>query len=369
METLLISPLDTLFFRDGRPFTMGDDNFAGSIFPPMPSTLYGSLRASYFGNNMTELKNADQKSDLSSKLRIAGYLLMFNDEPVFPLPLDMYVSKGYTQAYWCTLKSTSEFFSGSETSHVLISDQMGKTENVQHLFYLTKRELHNYFNNAHTTSVDVLRLKDYTTREVKVGMGRVSATHAAKEGRLYKINQVRCFAWDERRRRMNTLCFMIQYENLPLKTKGLLKLGGEGKMAGFENGIAFPNINITAFEGDLVKLYFATPAIFDEGNYPKKFFADNKIKLLAAATGRSIQVGGFSMRAQVKGSLKQSYKAIPAGSVFYISLEDVSSDLRTRLLELNGNSIYKLLDVSPAFHKFQSEGFGIVYCATVRNYQ
>lgn len=39
---------DTLFFRDGKPFSMGDDVWANGVFPPYPSTLYGALRASYF---------------------------------------------------------------------------------------------------------------------------------------------------------------------------------------------------------------------------------------------------------------------------------------------------------------------------------
>ncbi|MEN3047138.1 MAG: type III-B CRISPR module-associated Cmr3 family protein, partial [Candidatus Hydrothermales bacterium] len=37
-------PNDTLFFRTGRPFTMGSENWSDVIFPPYPSTIYGALR-------------------------------------------------------------------------------------------------------------------------------------------------------------------------------------------------------------------------------------------------------------------------------------------------------------------------------------
>lgn len=43
----LISPSDTLFLRDGRPFNQDDEGLAEarSIFPPYPDTLVGAFRA------------------------------------------------------------------------------------------------------------------------------------------------------------------------------------------------------------------------------------------------------------------------------------------------------------------------------------
>jgi len=41
----LIEPNDLLFFRDSRPFTAGETDFATGLFPPMPSTLYGAVRS------------------------------------------------------------------------------------------------------------------------------------------------------------------------------------------------------------------------------------------------------------------------------------------------------------------------------------
>ncbi|HXH40882.1 MAG TPA: type III-B CRISPR module-associated Cmr3 family protein, partial [Thermoanaerobaculia bacterium] len=37
-------PEDVLFFRDGKPSSIGDDHYLRSIFPPYPSTLYGLVR-------------------------------------------------------------------------------------------------------------------------------------------------------------------------------------------------------------------------------------------------------------------------------------------------------------------------------------
>ena len=45
-----IDPLDTLFFRNGKPFTMGEETWADAVFPPYPSVVYGALRSAYFSN-------------------------------------------------------------------------------------------------------------------------------------------------------------------------------------------------------------------------------------------------------------------------------------------------------------------------------
>jgi len=50
-----IKSFDTLFFRDGKPFTMSEDNWADGIFPPPPSVIYGALRAAYFAQYPSEL--------------------------------------------------------------------------------------------------------------------------------------------------------------------------------------------------------------------------------------------------------------------------------------------------------------------------
>jgi len=49
---LRINPFDTFFFRDGKPFTMGDDSWADGIFPPSPSVIYGALRTAWISEKL-----------------------------------------------------------------------------------------------------------------------------------------------------------------------------------------------------------------------------------------------------------------------------------------------------------------------------
>ena len=46
-----LQPVDTWFFRDGTPFTMGKapQENVGSVFPPHPATVVGAIRAALRG--------------------------------------------------------------------------------------------------------------------------------------------------------------------------------------------------------------------------------------------------------------------------------------------------------------------------------
>lgn len=44
-QAFALRPLDTLFFRDARPFTAGEGTDGQSLFPPSPMTVQGMLRA------------------------------------------------------------------------------------------------------------------------------------------------------------------------------------------------------------------------------------------------------------------------------------------------------------------------------------
>ncbi|MCD4674529.1 MAG: hypothetical protein K8S18_00845 [Desulfobacula sp.] len=87
---LKVDPLDTLFFRDGKPFTMGEDNWANGIFPPPPSVIYGALRSVYFSNHVNELKDANGMTDITKKINIRNIYFFDNrnHKVYLPLPFD-----------------------------------------------------------------------------------------------------------------------------------------------------------------------------------------------------------------------------------------------------------------------------------------
>jgi CRISPR-associated protein Cmr3 len=55
MRSIFLEPLDVWVFRDGRPFSAGEDHHAKSVFPPSPFTIQGSLRSKVLVENCGNL--------------------------------------------------------------------------------------------------------------------------------------------------------------------------------------------------------------------------------------------------------------------------------------------------------------------------
>lgn len=103
MTKLLLHPLDTLFFRDGRPYNQDDPTQAeaASHFPPHPPTIVGAVRAALaraigwrggpwddrLKNTLGDGVNWQQGDGQLGALRFAGPYVLKDGEPLFPSPL------------------------------------------------------------------------------------------------------------------------------------------------------------------------------------------------------------------------------------------------------------------------------------------
>lgn len=84
-----IEALDTLFFRDARPFSAGAETLANGMFPPSPSVLYGALRSIYFANHPDKLSAAGTAHDPTSDIRLTGVYFKYGQDLFLPLPRDL----------------------------------------------------------------------------------------------------------------------------------------------------------------------------------------------------------------------------------------------------------------------------------------
>ena len=82
-----ITALDTLFFRDGKPFSMGEDTWATGMFPPSPSVIYGMLRTAYAAQNNINIKDIIKETE---DLKIKSILLKYDKHYIFPYPTDLF---------------------------------------------------------------------------------------------------------------------------------------------------------------------------------------------------------------------------------------------------------------------------------------
>ncbi|MBI4753840.1 MAG: hypothetical protein HY778_00110 [Betaproteobacteria bacterium] len=94
MTFLRFKPLDTLFFRDGRPYNRDESNAqVQSQFPPFSPTLIGAARAAYArslgwpGKPWGDCARAHLGSgDVLEPLSFTGPYLLRGEVPLFPLP-------------------------------------------------------------------------------------------------------------------------------------------------------------------------------------------------------------------------------------------------------------------------------------------
>lgn len=349
---LFLQANDTFFFRDGRPFTKGEQSEGYSIFPPLPSTILGALRTAYiaeYGDLSAfyagKMANTIGTPDKLSSMHLKGiFLADTNTSIYYPIPLDLVIKENENENMLYVLKVCSQdsnLRSNSLLKHHLKwegpedvdVETNGKLEGIDLTEYLLNRQKEFVFRPH----------EDFKQDEPKTGIQREYQTLTAQDSMLYRINMSRfqpSFFNPKERKALSELGFIVDYEcNKNLLAKGLLKLGGEGKSFLYQQSCHNPDPLSTAAdikslkEGiqkiGVFKLYFATPTIFDQGWLPKWIdketykaeYSSLSFKLITAAVGKPISIGGWNMQKNIP---KPTRRAIPAGSVYYFKVSDES---------------------------------------------
>ena len=347
---LFLQANDTFFFRDGRPFTKGDQSEGYSIFPPLPSTLLGALRTVYiaeYGDLSSfyagKMANTVGTPDSLGPMRLKGAFLADTDESIYyPIPLDLVAKKLENENTLYTLKvcpQDSNIRCNSSLIHHLKwegpedveIETNGKLDGIDLTEYLLNRQKE-FLLRPHT---------EFVQDEPKTGIQRDTNTSTSEDSMLYRINMSRfqpSFFNPKERKALSELGFIIDYQcNKDLPAKGLLKLGGEGRSFFYKQSCHDPDpftlgedikqLKEAIQKTGIFKLYFATPAIFDQGWLPKWIdkraykakYSSLSFKLITAAVGKPISIGGWNMEKNIP---KPTRQAVPAGSVYYFEVCD-----------------------------------------------
>ena len=357
---LFLKPNDTFFFRDGRPFTRGQQSEGYSINTPFPSTVMGALRTAYiaFCGDMTQFTHDQMKSVIGTKqsladasIQIKGVFLGHGDGPLYyPTPRDLVSEKKSESAtlYPLLMESQSDTFSSnsnSELSKILTWND--PTMQVEHAGgYISCDNLRKYLLGE--TSGLTSEKSDFIIDEPKVGITRSHKTLVTDEGMLYRINMKR-FSDSE-------FGFVVDVHGIDrLPKSALIKLGGEGKSFTYEETSQKPDPLLTSDRSSIrdvidkskkFKLYLATHAIFDDGWLPKCLHGD--IELITAAVGNYVTIGGWDV---ANGNPKKAYRAVPARSVYYFRL----------INDANVDAILDCLHYKNIGDQRTQEGFGLAY--------
>jgi len=350
---ILLTALDTLFFRDGKPFNRGEETWANGVFPPSPSVIYGALRSLYYTSNPSEIGQENTNQDVTKNLVINEIKIKDENQTFYHCPYDVVHEKISVR----NKPKLLELKQGLVNTSSLLDYYLHFEKEVESIngFLLGSNFEEDYLQGK--TPKRFRNLEDFVSVEPKVGIGRDNRTQVATEGLLYRVGMVRL------KNIMIEVDFDLAGWILEVGSTGFLKIGGEGKTCSFEVVAASVNpIKIPKLSGDLFKIYFATPTILSNGKKGwlpsflneklEGYWNGMTIKFLTAALGKPKLIGGFDMKEKRP---KPMLKMIPEGAVLYFRIIG-NKDKFDSLPQP-----FKLIDDEQK----AKEGFGLAYLAAI----
>lgn len=330
-QPLFLQAVDVWMFRDGRPFDAGSAHRAKSVFPPYPSVLQGAFRTARLLWRGVDLKDKKAIADLVGgpdnygSLRLRGpYLARCESGQViryFPQPADaIQEGRALTPAALSAPDSGKLKTSAPLTRLFGLDQKMGKPGEP---LWVRENDLLDYLGDKPVRGIPA---EELFVREERLGIA-LDERRVTRDGMLYQAEFVRpC----------NEVGLLVEMDGLDdpeWKQGGLLHLGGEGRMASFELVSAHP-LPKPPVSASRFKVYFATPAYFENGWQPADWgnFFSSKVNLVAVALSRYETLGGFNWAVQdtEASAHRPARRFVPAGSVYYF---EGSPELKPGLIQ------------------------------------
>lgn len=303
------TPLDTLFFRGAVPMEAGQLT-AVSLFPPPVSVFIGAMRTAVLKeNNIFFAKYKSGNSDNSEIIELIGkageaspfYITLFfikkGGRFFIQAPSSWYLDsdkKPVSKADYTKGKLTQAFLPKDYFSNLNVTSSENDLPfvKVDHEAYpISSLWIDiDFFSTSkkHLTEKDFLLNTEVYAVENRTGVGLDSKRHTV-EGQLYTAAHIRL---------LDGITFGIGVsKKTGLKEKGILSLGGENRICGYQE-IEFP----FDFKEHNSGFYLSTVSMRAENNI-LKLFSSKKL----------VEIAGWDLH---KGFHKPSETWIPAGSVF-----------------------------------------------------
>lgn len=350
MTWIFIEQIDVWLFRDGKPFSAGEEHGARSLFPPTPMTVQGILRAMLLGNSNADwVAYREQRTDdpdveaitkqighpffhrngaahapsLGSFSMAGPFLARREGKRIVrytPLPSDVVQEKHYPHRYFALRPTKASALITrwpTQDLHPLWPEQEDDISAPEEPLWLDEENLHAYltgnpFGALHAEELYTIEPRFGTAIDYRLGNVRKD------EGMLYQAEFIRT------NKDVGLLVELNDSIQLPAE-QGILAFGGEARGARYEvisknlidlhAGITTPSTRL--------KVVLLTPAYFSEGWQPKqgdwsKFFHGQAVRLVAASIGTPQRLGGWDAAHNIPKPMRAF---IPAGSVFYFEAD------------------------------------------------
>ena len=341
-QALQLTPLDTLFFREPRPFTAGEQTDARSLFPPTPLTLQGMVRSLILAHHAPDalarrgaLPPAVEAvigtiGGAVGTLRVHGPWLLARGQWLLPAPMDLIMPASedgatVTQGHALVPSGPASVGRGSSSLpgklRPLVPPE-GWNEFTAVNGWLTWTAFRQYLEGRPVRlerRVTWFQPSDLFVEEPRSGVGMEARANRAKEGLLYFPRHVRL---------LTDVGLGIEIAGLgalaaPWRTATLAALGGEGKAVVVRETAAPPWRTDTLECPGRMKMVLTQPAWFAAGWYPAWMDPATGTATLdgsvctwvAARVERPVRIGGWNLARRRPKPLRAF---VPAGSIYYL---------------------------------------------------
>ena len=376
-------PDDVLFFRDGKPSTVGEDHYLRSLFPPHPTTLYGAVRTRRLFDEGIELQGLHRSSwkerlgDLTEELGEWGrfgtlelrgpWLVRRKDggelETLLPAPQDLglvthrRLAGGRQEVpledrtpsiervirYQCRPRRSLDPSPQQGWSHDLgiwlpsEEDEAPSAVDVEPAagWYLTPQGIASWADGKTPQSEEFVHQSHLWVDEPRTGVGLQSGPKAnlATEQRKHADGQLFTFGFIRLRPGIG---LGFEARGTLLSACGALRLGGDGRTATLEPGPSLPSAASPGpSPGKPYCLAFATPTLSHSGALPPgsangSSFVLGEVphRVIGAILKQPQLIGGWDL---ARNRAKPLRRAIPAGSTYLVVPADSSLQTAVQL--------------------------------------
>lgn len=263
-HSLLLSfePLDTLFFRDGRPYTKDESEQVDVVsqFPPAPATMVGAVRAAVArglgwggrGSWDEGIKQQLGDGEYLAALRFRGPFLLQDGKPLFPAPANLMQDETGKQALLVPGPERDCDLGEAVRLPTLPTSAQGESWKQAGAIWLSLEDFTRALDGqvpAKMSSTEPEERKLLWSSEARVGIARDEATRTTGEGALYSPQHIRL------RQGVNLGIWLqgLDRETLDLITRSPQPVGGEARSAWVtvaDEAPAFPELPPLQREGE-----------------------------------------------------------------------------------------------------------------------
>lgn len=330
MTGIRLDPLDTLFFRDGTPFSAGraPQDGVGSLFPPYPGSVAGALRAALAlcngwsgrGPWPQEIKDVlGDGPDDPGVLSIDGPFVLRDDQPLFPVP--RHLLGAITPGGWTPrvlLRPGPKVVCDLGDVRLPVAprtcDEIETLKTGDHS-WLTRTGMEAVLRGERPSAeTDLVPRSELWNEEPRIGLERDKATRTAQERMLYSTRHVRL---------MRGVSLGAKISGVPedwtLPFGRLVPFGGESRLAECRKWHVDSRLDapLTELEaGRRVVVVALSPLDLEEdihlGRQP--LAALGGARVVSACLSRPQRIGGWDSLARKPLPLRS---VLPPGSVLF----------------------------------------------------